>query len=353
MDSENLKLVPYSDEELLKITYIITTKFQRLSMLVTTGYLETEEKFSAVDEDPYIAIEFNSLPKARLDELRSLVLFRNLVLINRYVFDISLSEFEKKHLYEGFGYIGGVGDFCVEALFPLMQYLKLDSNSSGNEYFTQDLFDQNRFGCVLIKFLTKLSLDGQGRELEDYGLYQLLGLHYQGYTFKQLALMLGLETERTARGLASTNTPVSKRIRTVKATDGSNRTFIMGEEFARYIRQYHKLRSVQIEGNVQKVYITLTGGNIRNNHIYLTKVMDLFPAKFIGGANKAEAADENLLLDVGSGNKFETDIDGKKKIFRSRAALKAFYKSFDVFEGDTVVITKHGEGHYSIRPEAV
>ena len=349
MDTENLKLTPYSNDELLKITYVITTKLQRLTMLVTTGYLGTEETFAAEDDDPYLAIEFKALSKERLDELRTLQIFKNLVLLNRYVFDQTLTDTNKKHLYEGFGYIGGVGDFCVEAIFPLMQYLRLES---GDEYFSQEYFDKSRFNNFLTKFLTKLSLDEKVDYLEDYGLLNLLGINSQGYTFKQLALMLELETERTARGLASTNTPLAKRIRTVKASDGSHRTFIEKDIFSSYVNQYHKLRSVQQEGNVQKVFITLTGGNIRNNHIYLTKVMDLFPDNYIGGASKKEAAAENLLLDVGGGKQFETDIDGKKKIFRSRVALKTFYQTYDVIIGDTVVITEISDGHYSVRPES-
>ena len=80
--------------------------------------------------------------------------------------------------------------------------------------------------------------------------------------------------------------------------------------------------------------------------------MDLFPDKYIGGASKKEAAAENLLLDVGGGKQFETDIDGKKKIFRSRVALKTFYQTYDVIIGDTVVITEISDGHYSVRPES-
>lgn len=349
--SANLKIVPYTDDELLKITYIISTKFQRLTMLITTGYLGTEEVFAGDSEDPYLATEFSALSSDRLRELRSFTLFKNLKIMNSYVFDYKLTETQERHLFEGFEYIGGVGDFCVEALFPLMQYLKLEIAGDEWDYFTQEFFDRARFNNFLLKFLTKLSLDERGADTEGYGLFEALGFSHQGYTFKQLALMLELETERTARGLASANTPVAKRIKTVKSADGSNRTFIEREEFANYVFEYHKVRSVHLEGTTKKAFITLTGGNIRNSHIYLTKVMDLFPDKYIGGGNKSQAASSCIKLDVGLPNSLETDIDGQKKIFRSRKALKAFFEVYDLSAGDTVVITETGEGQYSLRPD--
>lgn len=349
---ENLKVTPYTNDELGKIAYVITSKFQRLTMLVTTGYLGTEEEFSIGDDDPYMAVPYNELPQEKLQFICETALYRNLQILNNYVNDIQLNKQQAIHLYEGFGYMTGTGDFCVEGVFPLVQYLKLEFNDRSNEYFSQETFNEIRFKNFLIKFLTKFSLDEKGFEnREAYGLYELLGLSFKGYNFKQLALMLGLETERTARGLASTNTPEPKRIKTFKAADGSNRTFIEHSVFAEYVAEYQKTRTVHEGEGVKKAFITLTGGNIRNSHLYLTKVMDMFPERNIGGANKSSLAAENLVLEVAANKRFETDIDGKKKIFRSRAALKAFYETYDVSEGDKVVISTDGQGTYTLRPE--
>ncbi|MEY8840863.1 hypothetical protein AB9K41_17705, partial [Cribrihabitans sp. XS_ASV171] len=53
----------------------------------------------------------------------------------------------------------------------------------------------------------------------------------------------------------------------------------------------------------------LSGGNIRNNHINLSPLMDAFPREVIGGSNKAEAAQRHLEIDWGGPETVATDID--------------------------------------------
>jgi hypothetical protein len=40
--------------------------------------------------------------------------------------------------------------------------------------------------------------------------------------------------------------------------------------------------------------IVLTGGNIRNNHLYLSEIMDLFPIDAVGGSNEDAIAGNTL-----------------------------------------------------------
>jgi hypothetical protein len=183
----------------------------------------------------------------------------------------------------------------------------------------------------------------------DFGLHEELGLSHEGFSFKQLAIMLGFETERTARGLALESTPEDKRIAVFKS--GGNRTFISKEAFVEYVNNYKKTRTIERKENDMSVEIKLTGGNIRNSHVYLTRVMDMFPDEYVGGSKKSECAPSLLRLDVGQEKIFDTDIAGDKKIFRSREALKAFFENFDVGEGDFIVLSTSKKGHYKLRPK--
>jgi hypothetical protein len=81
--------------------------------------------------------------------------------------------------------------------------------------------------------------------------------------------------------------------------------------------------------------------NIRNNHIYLTRVMDMFPADVVGGRNEAHAAPRMLRVCWGN-ETIETDIDGSKRIFRRRGWLGKFFKENRIKAGDRVLLERVG-----------
>lgn len=93
----------------------------------------------------------------------------------------------------------------------------------------------------------------------------------------------------------------------------------------------------------------LSGGNIRNNHINLSKLMDRFPGDSIGGSNSAEAAARPLTVDWGGPQTVTTDIDGSKAIFRGRGWVRRFLAASKAQEGDTVVIAETAPYSISVR----
>jgi hypothetical protein len=95
--------------------------------------------------------------------------------------------------------------------------------------------------------------------------------------------------------------------------------------------------------------IQITQGNIDNNHIYLSSIIDFFPTSSIGGRNKKLAAPELLELSFGSSSdSVRTDIAGDKKIPRVRGeVIKNFFESAGVRAGDFVDVTRNGPVHYS------
>jgi hypothetical protein len=96
--------------------------------------------------------------------------------------------------------------------------------------------------------------------------------------------------------------------------------------------------------------ITLTQGNLNNDHLYLTKVMALFPHDAIGGSSEAEAGSQLLEVHSGIGTPVFTDIAGDKKIFRRRAWVGEFFRVHELNAGDEVVIECTGPARYHVYP---
>lgn len=100
--------------------------------------------------------------------------------------------------------------------------------------------------------------------------------------------------------------------------------------------------------NVRKVIVT--GGNLRNGHLYLP--LDFFPEDAIGGSNKSNAAARSISVTFSPGQTVDTDIDRTKRILRARSAVGDFFALADVREGDSVCLTSVGPYRYIISKDA-
>lgn len=96
--------------------------------------------------------------------------------------------------------------------------------------------------------------------------------------------------------------------------------------------------------------ITLTQGNINNNHLYLTEIMSMFPASAVGGPNESERAEQLLEIQSGIGDPVVTDIAGDKKIFRKRAWVAEFFRVHELKAGDRVVVEQTGPSRFHVYP---
>jgi hypothetical protein len=88
--------------------------------------------------------------------------------------------------------------------------------------------------------------------------------------------------------------------------------------------------------------VRLTGGNVRNGHIYLRTVRDLLPEDAIGGPNAEAAAPRPLTVVFDPGPTISTDIAGDKMILRQRGAVREFFQRTGAGEGDDVRIERVG-----------
>ena len=98
--------------------------------------------------------------------------------------------------------------------------------------------------------------------------------------------------------------------------------------------------------------VRLTGGNIRNGHIYLRTVERLLPPDVIGGPNASAAARRHLTVTFDPGPTIETDVAEDKMILRARDPVRTFFAASGAKEGDEVVITRTAPHalHIALRP---
>ncbi|GGE33722.1 hypothetical protein GCM10007276_08830 [Agaricicola taiwanensis] len=95
--------------------------------------------------------------------------------------------------------------------------------------------------------------------------------------------------------------------------------------------------------------VKLTAGNIRNSHIYLRDLFDRFPEEAVGGSNRHEKAAREVIVDWGGASPAQTDLDGSKKLFRSRGWIRTFFEANDASAGDRVQVQETGPYSYRVR----
>lgn len=94
--------------------------------------------------------------------------------------------------------------------------------------------------------------------------------------------------------------------------------------------------------------VAITDANITYNHIYLGSFFHRFPSDVIGGPNKDTRAKRDLTIEWGGADPVQTDIDGKKKIFRARGWVRDFFRLHRARAGDRVTIEEIAPYRYRV-----
>jgi hypothetical protein len=84
-------------------------------------------------------------------------------------------------------------------------------------------------------------------------------------------------------------------------------------------------------------YLTLTQANLDHGHLYLRSCIGVFPRDAVGGTNKSQAAPRTVRVHFGASS-VDTDIDGDKRLFRSRAWVVKFLRANGAAAGDRVLL---------------
>jgi len=102
--------------------------------------------------------------------------------------------------------------------------------------------------------------------------------------------------------------------------------------------------------------ISLTGGNIRNCHISVTRLRDLLPPDCFGAANKKNGAGRPVVIHLeGLNSTIETDVGRDAKTgrprshFRERGWIRKFFDLHNAKAGDVVEVERLGDREYRLR----
>lgn len=82
--------------------------------------------------------------------------------------------------------------------------------------------------------------------------------------------------------------------------------------------------------------VTLTPGNLKNGHIYITSFKHLLPKDIFGGSNKSDLAPELATLNYGTATSIKSDIPRGRTFFRDRTGAREFLARSGAKAGDTV-----------------
>lgn len=107
----------------------------------------------------------------------------------------------------------------------------------------------------------------------------------------------------------------------------------------------------------RKRLVTITGGNLRNNHIYISGHHDFFGKECYGGSSQRKKAKQPLTLVVdGLPETIETDIamngsnGSPRNFFRKRGWVRKFFKKHEIKEGDIIALERLSDYKYRVYP---
>jgi len=107
----------------------------------------------------------------------------------------------------------------------------------------------------------------------------------------------------------------------------------------------------------RKRLISITGGNLRNNHLYISGHHDFFPDNCYGQSSRNKGVGKKIELVIeGLKQPVKTDIglngsNGKpRNFFRNRKWVRKFFEKHNIREGDVIAIERLSKFTYRIYP---
>ncbi|MEW9798012.1 hypothetical protein [Alteromonas sp. CYL-A6] len=234
---------PFSELDIMEMAFYVKQTVHRYLDLINMGYLEMEHTF-AQEENDTITIQFNQNNSEHV-EYANTTLYRNLLKIYQFCFvekdkAVFVSDKNNTDMFEGLT-MGGMNDFLSETLSPCLSYHSLSENGVMDDYYEGDKIHR-----LFIAFFAHLklhfgSLLDSGNcpsfEMHHQNVYRL-GVHEEHFSFRELTMLSGYQTERAIRNLASPSTPEHRRISVIKE---GRLTYITFEEATRWLRANSRL----------------------------------------------------------------------------------------------------------------
>ncbi len=98
------------------------------------------------------------------------------------------------------------------------------------------------------------------------------------------------------------------------------------------------------------IKVPITGGNLRNGHVYIREYLWFFPKSAIRGDRLDETDAQPCTLELDNFGAIETEIDAAKGIFRWRG-WKKFFRQHSVADGDHLVFLRTERDRFSVKVE--
>ncbi len=226
----------FDENKIVEMAFYVKQTIHRYLDMVNNGYLAMEEQFTEEVGDTVTKV-FQHENISHVEYAQSSLLNNLLNVYNFCFVENDKKEYlnQQSQMSEG-ATMGGLNDFLAETMSPCLSYQALSENGVMDDNFSGE--DIHR---LLITFFATLKLEfGSLHESsgcpdmmhhEDHILS--LGVHPEHFSFRELTLLSGYQTERAVRNLASPSTPEHRKLTVVK--EGRS-TYVTHEEAVRWLR---------------------------------------------------------------------------------------------------------------------
>ncbi|CAE6905853.1 hypothetical protein ACOMICROBIO_FLGHMIGD_01753 [Vibrio sp. B1FLJ16] len=235
----------FKEQDITEMAFYVKQTLERYLEMVNNGYLDTESRFEDDEIGSMITTQFDP-NKNELVEYAQSFLLRNLRQIYEFCF---VTKDKKKYLYEHFIDINnGLDMFYAETIAPCLSYESLVQHGVLETQYSSDSI--HRFFIIFIANLKMAFGDSSGfpyclHEPDEKHLHlelpyehiESLGLHLEHFSFRELTLLSGYQTERAVRNLASPSTPEHRKLSVVKK---GRSTFVTREEAIRWLNSLNR-----------------------------------------------------------------------------------------------------------------
>ncbi|WMN82017.1 hypothetical protein [Vibrio parahaemolyticus] len=234
----------FKEEDIAEMAFYVKQTLHRYLEVVNRGYLHAESLFN----DPEGGSDMDVAPfqpeNPEHVEYADCSLHSSLLQMYKFCF---VAEDKKSFLEQSYitkGALGGLNDFIADTLPPCLSYQSLAQNG-----IMEDYYDDNKIHRLLIAFFANLKLiygsigNGINGHFPDSFFHcehvELLGLDNELFSFRELTMLSGYQTERAVRNLASPSTPEHRKLTVVKKEKGRS-TFVTREEAIRWLNSLNR-----------------------------------------------------------------------------------------------------------------
>lgn len=234
----------FKEEDIAEMAFYVKQTLHRYLEVANNGYLHAESLF----KDPESGSDMDVAPfqpeNTKHIQYADCSLHSRLLQMYEFCF---IAEDKKSYLEKSTipqGVLGGLNDFIADTIPACLCYQSLLQNG-----IMEDYYDDNKIHRLLIAFFANLKLIYGSI---DYGInghfpetffhcehVESLGLDTELFSFRELTLLSGYQTERAVRNLASPSTPEHRKLAVVKK-EKSRSTFVTREETIRWLNSLNR-----------------------------------------------------------------------------------------------------------------